>query len=503
MTFGAPPRRDPSRRVELQRALRAAAWAAVVVVSTGLVVLLSSLDPVLAALPVLAVLGVGVLAYARDAARRTYLHLLAIGLLGYAVAGRGFAYLGVAPLFVGEVLLVLGLAVLLARGDVLATLRQPLAWLLILFMLVGLAATAPHVGEYGMDALRDAAQWGYGAFALIVAGLVRDERTLQRVVRWYGRAVPWLLIGPVVALGAVMALGDRMPLWPLSEMPMIAFKGGDVAVHLAGVLGFVVLGLHRSFGAPPGAASTGREWVWWLLWLMALVTTLTVRASFVTLAFSAGLLFLYRPTARWWRLLVVGGVLLAVAVALDVEVTVGRAERPVSVAGLVTMARSIIEPVETSAFDGTRQWRLRWWNDIIDYTVRGDHFWTGKGFGINLADADGYQVFADGSLRSPHNGHLTLLARSGVPGIATWALLLGATAASLLVAYRRRMAEGRRDWANLNLWLLAYLIAYVTNAAFDVYLEGPMGGIWFWSTLGLSLAALRIQRQPRPIARAP
>ena len=28
---------------------------------------------------------------------------------------------------------------------------------------------------------------------------------------------------------------------------------------------------------------------------------------------------------------------------------------------------------------------------IIDYTVFGDYFWTGKGFGISLADDDGFQ----------------------------------------------------------------------------------------------------------------
>ena len=28
----------------------------------------------------------------------------------------------------------------------------------------------------------------------------------------------------------------------------------------------------------------------------------------------------------------------------------------------------------------------------FDYTVFGDYFWTGKGFGINLADDDGFQT---------------------------------------------------------------------------------------------------------------
>ena len=480
----------------VRRAWQPVTWYALALMTLGLFLILMRWQPVLAGLLAVAVLGAGVVTYLRDVVRRAYLVLLGIGLLGYAVAGRGFAYLGFPPFFVGELLLVLGVTVLVARGHVGGLLRQPLVWALLLFMSVGAAATVPHLGEHGVDALRDAAQWGYGAFALIVAGLVHDMRSIERVVHWYRRAVPWLLAGPLIAFLLIMAFGDQLPRWPGSEMPVVTFKGGDVAVHLAGVLGFVVLGLHRSFGAPRRALALASEWRWWLLWLAALVTTLTVRASFVTLAVTAGLLFLLRPTGRWWRLLVAGAVLFTVAAALDIEVTVGRAERPVSAAGLVTMARSIVEPVEAGVFDGTRRWRLQWWNDILDYTLRGDYFWTGKGFGINLADDDGYQVMSDGSLRSPHNGHLTLLARSGVPGIATWLLLLGATAFTLLRAFRRRMAEGRKDWALLNLWLLAYLLAFVTNAAFDVYLEGPMGGIWFWSVFGVALAALRMQHRP-------
>ena len=57
---------------------------------------------------------------------------------------------------------------------------------------------------------------------------------------------------------------------------------------------------------------------------------------------------------------------------------------------------------------------------------------------------------------------------------------------------RRARREGRRRWAGLFLFLSAYWTAFLVNAAFDVYLEGPMGGIWFWSVFGVGLAAARI-----------
>ena len=59
---------------------------------------------------------------------------------------------------------------------------------------------------------------------------------------------------------------------------------------------------------------------------------------------------------------------------------------------------------------------VEWTAGLLKYTLDGKYFWEGKGFGINLADDDGYQVEEDSSLRDPHNGHLNILARAGVIG---------------------------------------------------------------------------------------
>jgi hypothetical protein len=38
--------------------------------------------------------------------------------------------------------------------------------------------------------------------------------------------------------------------------------------------------------------------------------------------------------------------------------------------------------------------------------------------------------------------------------------------------------------------LLGYWVAFMANASFDVFIEGPMGGIWFWTIYGVGLAAM-------------
>lgn len=446
----------------------------------------------------LLVAAAGVVAYFFGRLRGAYFALLLFGLVGYATMGRGFAYWGVPPLYVGELLLLTGVLVLLLRGDLRALLTMPLTWMVLVFMAVGAAATLPYLGQYGVDALRDAASWGYATFALVVSGLLVRRDFVVGALHWYVRLVPVLTLGPALVLGVILLAGPRLPLVPLSDVPILNHKGGDVAVHVAGLLAFILLGLHRRFGLVRSDATGAREWWWWTLWIAAWLTTLTVRAGFITLALVGALVLVLRPTARWWRLAVLVAFLGLVASAFEVELTLGRDGRPISTESILVMVGSVVGSVEDGDFDGTRRWRLLWWRDIVDYTVFGPYFWTGKGYGINLADEDGYQVWEDGSLRSPHNAHVTFLGRSGVPGLVAWLVLNVALAASLYRAFRRRASEGEEAWARLNLWLLAYWLAFISNATFDVYLEGPPGGIWFWCLVGFSIAVLRVQpRSPR------
>jgi hypothetical protein len=159
---------------------------------------------------------------------------------------------------------------------------------------------------------------------------------------------------------------------------------------------------------------------------------------------------------------------------------------------------------EAATLDATKKWRLDWWNHIIDYTFHGDYFWTGKGFGINLADDDGFQVNIDGSLRSPHNGHLTILARSGVPGLVLWALLNLSWAIAMLDGFVRARRAKQEIWAGTFIFILAYWAAYLTNAAFDVFLEGPVGGVWFWVIFGTGMAVQQLyRRSPELLASNP
>ena len=144
----------------------------------------------------------------------------------------------------------------------------------------------------------------------------------------------------------------------------------------------------------------------------------------------------------------------------------------------------------------TRNFRLAWWSAIVDYTVHGPYFWTGKGFGINLADADGFQPTQDHSLRAPHNTHLTTLARMGVPGFVLWIALQVGFGSGLILALLRFRRAGDRLLAATAGWIGIYWGAMLVDTSFDPYLEGPQGGIWFWVLVGLGMALMRMEARP-------
>ena len=106
---------------------------------------------------------------------QVYIRFLCCTLAGYALLGKGFAYVGIAPLFIGEITLGLGLCVVLRSGCRLAMAATvPSLLLATLFTLVMTEAVA-FVPAYGIDAIRDSVILLYSLFAFIVIALILEK----------------------------------------------------------------------------------------------------------------------------------------------------------------------------------------------------------------------------------------------------------------------------------------------------------------------------------------
>ena len=413
-----------------------------------------------------------------------YLRMLCWCLFGYALLGKTFAYTGVPPLFVGEAMLLWGILVLVRVPGSARVLRTPTLWPLLALFGWCTLRTVPFISQYGILALRDATVFAYGTFAVVVLALIqhRPERMAKLLVR-YSKFV-WLFVG-LLPIWAVL----HRPPFPMPTLPwapdvkLFSMKESDVMVHLGGVLAFWIVGM-------AGVVS----WIWLILMLITVALVgLVDRSGMVAFLFAGGLATLLRPRSTVpWRLLglILGGMVILWVTNFHYPIPDGKG-REFSADQVIENVGSVFGGDSGSeSLDSTKEWRMDWWKEIISYTVHGPYRWSGKGFGINLADDDGFRLDEDGTLRSPHSVHMTFLARAGLPGVAIWIATQLVFGLGILDRLVRAWREGDRLWQNVFIFIGCYWGGFVLNASFDVFLEGPMGGIWFWSLYGAGLGAM-------------
>jgi hypothetical protein len=429
---------------------------------------------------------------------RSFCWMLGFILIGYAFFGRAFAYLGVPPVYVGEMTLGLGLLSALVDQRRRLAFRSPLAWLYMAFALWGAVRTIPYLRTYGLDALRDAVTWGYGAFALLVAAFFTQSKYLDSVVEQYAKWLPRLVIWIPIGITISELARNLFPAPPGGGGAIVPQRAGDAGTHLAGIAAFLLLGLHRRPAGDSRPALLSSERFLWPMWVCGFGFAAAVnRGGMVSVLLGVFTVAVARPMQAVRKLYLVGGLAVALAIvayASDFSMAIGERRGRVISVEQVSENIASIGGSQDKALEGTREWRLRWWKKIIDYTIHGPYFWTGKGFGISLGMDDGFATGNNVALRSPHNGHLTILARAGVPGFALWLLLQVSFGLSMLWGYFRALNAAQDRSARIMLWVLAYWLAHLVDMTFSVSLEGPQGGIWFWFLFGFGIALLETQR---------
>jgi hypothetical protein len=429
---------------------------------------------------------------------RLFLKALGLILFCYALFGRGFAYLGLPPLYPGEFVLMMGCVVLIAdaraRGAI--PTRSSVAWFAIYVLCGwGVLRTVPYVAGYGMDALRDGAVWGYAAFGVVLYALITTyPQNLPRILSGYRRfaqAYPYLIF---MVLALVVA-GFGFPTLPVTGVPLVVVKPGDVGVHLGGIALLWLVGL---------AGSRGPVWMSFLLASSFVVAVMSRGAMLAFLTPAAVYVLVRRDFPRHVRAAALGGtlvILAALAANPRVELRPGRWLQPRQIVENFTSTVSSGDD-QSEELQATKAWRLAWWGVIVNYTFAGDRFWLGKGFGVDLAADDGFASDATRANRYPHSVHMNFLARAGVPGLALWLLVLILWGRVILQYHARSRRDGEEVWSALFLFMFGYWAAFLVNASFDVFLEGPMGGVWFWSLMGVGLAATQIYHRGAWMQRA-
>lgn len=426
-----------------------------------------------------------------DRAADAYLRALLAILCGYAVLGRGFAYLGFPPLFVGEIALLSGMAIFLRTNCLIGAAATLPAVMLVVLMAWVLWRTVPFVGPDGIQALRDSVVVTYGGFAFIVTALVlQDASRIDTMLRYYSTFIKFFV--PVIAALYLFQryFGKYIPLVPGTDIPFLDLKAGGPAVHLSGAIVFALAGFRPlsalwSFTAFASLA------------IIASVSRGPMLAGFLPILLAAVLLSRLRQLGRFCLL----GLLIfaAVYVVEPVFYTYTTPEfgdlRPISTRQIVQNVLGTFGRGDAQG-QGTKEWRYEFWDAIAGDTLYGAHFWTGRGFGVNLATEFGFENSTDPAhpARDPHNVVMTMLGRAGVPGAALWLIFAAAWLGLMQQMAGAARRRGQHEWAGLFVFLMCYALALIINAFFDPSLEGPMQGVWFWCLVGLGNGAAGVYR---------
>jgi hypothetical protein len=407
------------------------------------------------------------------------LGLLFVALVLYAAFGKGFAYAGLPPVYVGELLL----AVLLfaaCRPDA-AVPRSAAA--LLAACLLGLAVVQAGddllVGrEPWLEIARGLAPLYYAGFAFATFALLRGFEgrvgfgpALATVESALARVAPLLAVVVLALFVAPLANVPWTPTWPGSGAPLLVVKSTDLSVTLVLI-------------APALTRRTGPERRRWPIMVWAVAALLAVfRSRGALLGIVLGLLAARPHARRVVRGVVVGALVLVTLYVSDASLATGR--REVSFRAAVNSTASLLGENRDEGklnFAANTNFRIQWWGDIwADVTAR-RMVWHGNGWGDNLAIR--YGVKPTGSdrdprvLRAPHSIFFSLAGRAGLITAVGFLLVPLLTAARSLAdrgaAARSFAVEGARG----------AVVAAVVVGLTDVYLESPQGGIVLWSLIG-------------------
>lgn len=400
--------------------------------------------------------------------KNLYLRAYLLVMTLYVFLNKGVAYT-----YLAEALWLFGILLLLMNRKKVELIWNTTTKLILFFITVSFIYILRGFAKYDIiDLIRDSFIFQYGWFVFIVF-LFKDKvaliwDTLFFIYQWF----------PFVAL-LNFILQYFVPIFetvvPFGGIPILLYKNGDMGVQLL----ISTLMLLLSFDK--------KSFKLRVLLSLVIALDFLILASYSRsgiVAFLASMLcFIYfnkdiqlqsrvRLLIKYLPIIL----LIVTPIYINIKVADNFQGRSVGFEQIKNNFSSIVGGTTDATSEDNVVWRFVWWAKILDYSFTSPNFFIGKGLGMSLATDDDI-VSLDDSLRSPHNFHLNIMARFGVLLFLIWAYFL----AQLLRPLFKKQLEGRR------LLIGCVLFAFLLNAGFDVFLEGPMGAFPFWTWVGLYL----------------
>ena len=397
---------------------------------------------------------------------RAYLKIYLLVLLLYVFFNKGVAYS-----YMAEMTMVTGIFILFINRKHFEIALDAKQIIVGFFIFICFFFILAAVFQYSLfNVLRDSLALQYAWFAIIIYFFKNESNFIwEKVVQIY-KWVPLVLLLNLFLFYFVFL--NLPPINIFGNENIIIYKNGDKAVHL--LISTILMFLYSH--------TYSKKWLIIntvlitinLIILFALSRSGTVAyilALFSFFIFSKEKILNNTLSKLLKFVPIIMAIGIGIFIALDIQ---GDSQgRTISFSQITDNFSSILSSDIDGSLTDNKVWRLVWWAKLVNESFTPQHFFVGKGLGMSLAGSD--IANADDNLRSPHNFHLTILARFGYIVFIAWVFWL----VSIFKPLFTRKLTGK------TLALSAILLAFVINGSFDVFFEGPMGAFPFWTFVGM------------------
>ena len=397
---------------------------------------------------------------------RAYISLYFLVLLLYIFLNKGVAYS-----YMAEIVFIVGIFILFVNRKFFEIALDRKQIIVGIFIITSFLYILVGVFQYSiLNVLRDSLAFQYAWFAFIIYFFKNEyEFMWEKIIQIY----KWIPL--VLFLNFILFYFVFLYLPPINifgNQNIIIYKNGDKSVHL--LISTVLMFLYSE--------KFSRKWL--IANTILIVINFLILLAFTRSGSVAYILALFsffffskekflneslRKLLKYVPIILVIG--MGLFVAIDMQ---GDAQgRTISLTQITDNFSSIVSTNIDGNLVENKVWRLIWWAKLINESFTLQHFFVGKGLGMSLAGND--ILNTDDNLRSPHNFHLTILARFGYFVFIAWIIWL----VSLFKPLFTRKLAGK------TLAITSILLAFIINGSFDVFFEGPMGAFPFWTFVGL------------------
>ena len=397
---------------------------------------------------------------------RAYIKIYFFILLLYIFFNKGVAYS-----YMAEILLVAGIFILFINRKQFEIGLDRKQILVSIFIFISFLYIILGAFQYSiLNVLRDSLAFQYAWLAFIIYFLKNEYDFIwKKIIQIY----KWVPL--VIFLNFFLFYFVFLYLPPINifgNQSIIIYKNGDKSVHL--LISTILMFLYTD--------EYSRKWLianTILIVINFLILLALTRSGSVAYILALFSFFFFskdkilneslRKLLKYIPIIMVIG--MSLFVAIDIQ---GDAQgRTISLTQITDNFSSIVSTNIDGNLVENKVWRLVWWAKLVNESFTLQNFFVGKGLGMSLA---GNEILnTDDNLRSPHNFHLTILARFGYFVFIAWIIWL----VSLFQPLFNKKLAGK------TLALTSILLAFVINGSFDVFFEGPMGAFPFWTFVGL------------------